>query len=138
MESPMICPICCQACFTTIFQKGADGINEVHSRKNNNFIIKSGMNVHVSCKRNYIRKPGVTSSGAEVSYRKPSTSSVEFDFRKDSFYCNCIITDREKRKLRNHAMSPVRTDWLIKQSIKLCLTEKMVSGPVMLKDAMLV
>ena len=49
-----------------------------------------------------------------------------------------VITDRQKRKLRNHVMSPVRTEWLIKQSVKLSLTEKMISGPLKLKDAMLV
>ena len=141
MESPKICPICREPClsnFSAIFQKGADNINEVSRLKNESFIVRPGMDVHVSCRRNYKRPPGVTSSSAEVSYRKTSTLSGAFDLRKDCFYCGCVITDRQKRKLRNHVMSPVRTEWLIKQSVKLSLTEKMISGPLKLKDAMLV
>ena len=141
MESPKICPICREPClsnFSAIFQKGADNINEVSRLKNDSFIVRPGMDVHVSCRRNYKRRPGVTSSSAKVSYRKTSTLSGAFDLRKDCFYCGCVITDRQKRKLRNHVMSPVRTEWLIKQSVKLSLTEKMISGPLKLKDAMLV
>ena len=141
MESPKICPICREPClsnFSAIFQKGADNINEVSRLKNESFIVRPGMDVHVSCRRNYKRRPGVTSSSAKVSYRKTSTLSGAFDLRKDCFYCGCVITDRQKRKLRNHVMSPVRTEWLIKQSVKLSLTEKMMSGPLKLKDAMLV
>ena len=141
MESPKICPICREPClsnFSAIFQKGADNINEVSRLKNDSFIVRPGMDVHVSCRRNYKRRPGVTSSSAKVSYRKTSTLSGAFDLRKDCFYCGCVITDRQKRKLRNHVMSPVRTEWLIKQSVKLSLTEKMMSGPLKLKDAMLV
>ena len=141
MESPKICPICPEPClsnFSAIFQKGADNINEVSRLKNESFIVRPGMDVHVSCRRNYKRRPGVTSSSAKVSYRKTSTLSGAFDLRKDCFYCGCVITDRQKRKLRNHVMSPVRTEWLIKQSVKLSLTEKMISGPLKLKDAMLV
>ena len=141
MESPKICPICREPClsnFSAIFQKGADNINEVSRLKNESFIVRPGMDVHVSCRRNYKRRPGVTSSSAKVSYRKTSTLSGAFDLRKDCFYCGCVITDRQKRKLRNHVMSPVRTEWLIKQSVKLSLTEKMISGPLKLKDAMLV
>ena len=141
MESPKICPICREPClsnFSAIFQKGADNINEVSRLKNESFIVRPGMDVHVSCRRNYKRRPGVTSSSAKVSYRKTSTLSGAFDLRKDCFYCGCVITDRQKRKLRNHVMSPVRTEWLIKQSVKLSLTEKMMSGPLKLKDTMLV
>ena len=141
MESHKICPICREPClsnFSAIFQKGADNINEVSRLKNDSFIVRPGMDVHVSCRRNYKRRPGVTSSSAKVSYRKTSTLSGAFDLRKDCFYCGCVITDRQKRKLRNHVMSPVRTEWLIKQSVKLSLTEKMISGPWKLKDAMLV
>ena len=141
MESPKICPIYREPClsnFSAIFQKGADNINEVSRLKNDSFIVRPGMDVHVSCRRNYKRRPGVTSSSAKVSYRKTSTLSGAFDLRKDCFYCGCVITDRQKRKLRNHVMSPVRTEWLIKQSVKLSLTEKMISGPLKLKDAMLV
>ena len=141
MESHKICPICREPClsnFSAIFQKGADNINEVSRLKNDSFIVRPGMDVHVSCRRNYKRRPGVTSSSAKVSYRKTSTLSGAFDLRKDCFYCGCVITDRQKRKLRNHVMSPVRTEWLIKQSVKLSLTEKMISGPLKLKDAMLV
>ena len=141
MESPKICPICREPClsnFSAIFQKGADNINEVSRLKNESFIVRPGMDVHVSCRRNYKRRPGVTSSSAKVSYRKTSTLSGAFDLRKDCFYCGCVITDRQKRRLRNHVMSPVRTEWLIKQSVKLSLTEKMISGPLKLKDAMLV
>ena len=141
MESPKICPICREPClsnFSAIFLKGADNINEVSRLKNDSFIVRPGMDVHVSCRRNYKRRPGVTSSSAKVSYRKTSTLSGAFDLRKDCFYCGCVITDRQKRKLRNHVMSPVRTEWLIKQSVKLSLTEKMISGPLKLKDAMLV
>ena len=39
----------------------------------------------------------VPSSGEEVSYKKTRTSSGGFNFRKESFYCGCVITDREKK-----------------------------------------
>ena len=79
------------------------------------------MHVHVSCRKNYIRTPGVPSSSAEVSYRKPRTSSGGFIFRKDCFYCGCVITERGK-KTKKHVISLVRTKRLIKQSMKLSLT----------------
>ena len=41
-----------------------------------------------------------------------------------------VLLQREKRKLRNHVMSPVRTKKMIKESIKLSLTGKMISGPL--------
>ena len=41
-----------------------------------------------------------------------------------------VLLQREKRKLRNHVMSPVRIKKMIKQSIKLSLTGKMISGPL--------
>ena len=49
-----------------------------------------------------------------------------------------VLLQGEKRKLRNHVMSLVRTERLIKQSIKLSLTENMMSGPLKLKNTMLV
>ena len=49
-----------------------------------------------------------------------------------------VLLQREKRKLRNHVMSLVRTERLIKQSIKLSFTGKMISGPFKLKDIMVV
>ena len=55
------------------------------------------MCAHVSCKKNHIRTPGVPSSSAEVSYRKSRTSSGGFNFRKDCFYCGCVIKEREKK-----------------------------------------
>lgn len=48
------------------------------------------------------------------------------------------LLQREKRKLRNPVMSLIRTKKLIKQSIKLPLTENMINGPWKLKEAMLV
>ena len=48
-----------------------------------------------------------------------------------------VLLQGEKRKLRNHVRFLVRTERLIKQSIKLFLTEKMMRGPLKLKDAML-
>ena len=86
MESPKICSICREPClsnFTTIFQKGADDISEVSRLKNDNFIERPGIDVHVSCRRNYTRTPGVTSSNSEVSYRKRSTSCGALHLRKD-------------------------------------------------------
>ena len=139
MESPKICPICREpylSNFSTIFQKGTDFVNKVSRLKNDNFTVRPGMHVHVSCRKNYIRTPGVTSSSAEISYRKTRTSSGGFNFRKNCFYCGCVIT--EKRKLRNHVMSLVRTERLMKQSINLSLTGKMMTGPLKLKDAILV
>ena len=68
MESPKICPICRELClsnFSTIFQKGADGINEVSRLKNDNFTVTPGMHVHVSCRKNYTRTLGVPSSNAK-------------------------------------------------------------------------
>ena len=100
MESPKICPICREpylSNFSTIFQKGTDFVNKVSRLKNDNFTVRPGMHVHVSCRKNYIRTPGVTSSSAEISYRKTSTSSGGFNFRKNCFYCGCVITDREKK-----------------------------------------
>ena len=49
-----------------------------------------------------------------------------------------VLLQREKRKLRNRVMSLVRTDRLIKQCIKLSLTEKMMPWPIEVKDAVLV
>ena len=116
MESPKICPICHEPClsnFSTIFQKGTDGVNEVSRLKNENFTLRPGMHVHISCKKNYIRTPELPSSGAKVSYRKARTSSGGFNFRKDRFYCGCVITEREK-KTKKSLMSLVRTERLIK------------------------
>ena len=73
----------------------------------------------------------------QVSYRKKNTSPGGFNFGKDFLYCVCLVTEREKRKLRNHVRSLVTTERLIKQSIKLLLTEKLMGGPLKLKDAML-
>ena len=55
IESPKICPICREPClsnFSTISQKGTDGINEVSRQKNDNFTATSGMHVHVGCRKN--------------------------------------------------------------------------------------
>ena len=46
MRSPKIFPICHKPClsnFSTVFQKGTDGINEVSRTKNDNFTIKPGL-----------------------------------------------------------------------------------------------
>ena len=107
------------------------------------------MHVHVSYRKNYIRTPGVHSSRVAVFYRKTRASSGAFNFRKDCFCRCCVIkkreTDRQRQiyrqteteteKRRNRVMPLVRTERLIKQSIKLSLTEKIISGPVKLKDA---
>ena len=147
MGSPNICRICREpylSNYSTIFQKRTDGINEVSRPKSDNFTVRPGMYVHVSCRKNYVRTRGVNSSSAEVSYRKPRTSSGELNFGKDCFYCGCVFTERERErerereKLRNHVISLVRTERLIKQSIKLSLTEQMMSGALTLKDGMLV
>ena len=73
MESPKICPICRELClsnFSTIFQKGADGINEVSRLKNEvsrlkNFAVTPEIHIHVSCRKNYTRTLGVPSSNAK-------------------------------------------------------------------------
>ena len=99
MESPEICLICCKPClsnFSIIFQKGTDGINKVNRLKYDNCTVRPGMHVHVSCRKNYIRTPGVTSSSAEDSYRKTRTSFGGFNFRMDCFYCGCFITERKE------------------------------------------
>ena len=133
-ESPKICCEPCLSNFSTIFQKDTDGINEASRLKNDKFTVRPGMLVHVSWRRNYIRTSGVPSSSAEVSYRKTRTSSRED--RKDNSertaFTVVVLLQREKRKLRNQVMSFVGTGRLIKQSIKLSLTEKMVSGPLKL------
>ena len=59
---------------STIFQKGTDDINEVSRLKNDNFTVRPEMHVHACCRKNYISTPGVTSSSAEVSYKKTRTS----------------------------------------------------------------
>ena len=100
MESPKICPIFREPClsnFSTIFQKAADGINAASRLKNDNLIVTPGMHVQVSGRNNYTRTPGVPSSSAEVFDRKTRTSSGGFNFRKDCFYCGCIITERENK-----------------------------------------
>ena len=114
MESLKICPICGETClsnFSTIFQKGSDDINEVSRLKNDNFTVRPEMHVHVCCRKNYISTPGVTSSSAEVSYKKTRTSSGGFNFTV------VILLQREKGKLRNHVMSLVRAERFLKQSI---------------------
>ena len=73
MKRPKICPVRREPClsnFSTIFQKGTDGINEVSRLKNDNFTVRPAMHVHVCYRKNYIRTPGVSSSSAEVFYRK--------------------------------------------------------------------
>ena len=60
-------------------------------------ILTLGMHVHVSCRRNHIRTPLVLSSSAGVCYRKTRSSFGGFNFRKDCFYCGCVITAREKK-----------------------------------------
>ena len=135
MESPKICLIYRKPClsnFSTIFQKGADGINKVSRLKNVNFTVIPGMHVHVSFRKNYTRAPGVPSSSTEVSYRKTRTSSGGYSFRKDCFYRGCLITEKEK-KTNNHVMSLVTTARLIRQSIKLSLTEKLIVCPLKLR-----
>ena len=114
MKRPKICPVRREPSlsnFSTIFQKGTDGINEVSRLKNDNFTVRPEMHVHACCRKNYISTPGVTSSSAEVSYKKTRTSSGWFNFTV------VILLQWEKRKLRNHVMSLVRTERLIKQSI---------------------
>ena len=46
------------------------------------------------------------------------------------------LLQREKRKLGNRVMSLVKSQRLIKQSVKLSMTGKMMSGPLKLKDAL--
>ena len=73
MKRPKICPVRREPSlsnFSTIFQKGTDGINEVSRLKNDNFTVRPGMHVHVCYRKNYIRTPGVSPSSAEVFYRK--------------------------------------------------------------------
>ena len=100
MESPKICPICHKPClsnFSTIFQKGTDGIIEISRLKNYNFTVRPGMRVHVSYRKNYIRTPGVHSSRVAVFYRKARASSGAFNFRKDCFCRCCVIKKRERQ-----------------------------------------
>ena len=69
-------------------------------------------------------------------YRETRTSCGGLNFRSTDFTV-VVLLQGEKRKLRNHVRFLVRTERLIKQSIKLFLTEKMMRGPLKLKDAML-
>ena len=65
MENPKICPICNEPClwnFSTIFQKVTVDINEVSRLKNDNSTLTPGTHVHVKCRKNYIKTPGVPSS----------------------------------------------------------------------------
>ena len=96
----MIYPICREPClsnFSTIFQKGTDGTNEVDKLENDNLTLTSGMHVHVSCRKNHIRTPGGPSSSAEDYYMKTRTLSGAFNIRKDCFYCGCVITERKRK-----------------------------------------
>ena len=134
MESPKTCAIYSNPCLSnssTIFQKGTYGINEVSRPKNDNFTLRAGMHVHVSCKKNHIRTPRVPSSRAEVSYRKPRTSSGGFN-RKGCFYCGCAITEREKKTKKSCNVS-YKNQEVGKAANKLSLTENMMSGPMTLK-----
>ena len=100
MESPKTYPICHKpylSNFSTIFQKGADDINEVSRLKNDNFTETPRMQVHVRFRRNYTRTPAVPSRSTEVFDRKTRTSSGGFNFKKDCFYCGYVITDWEKK-----------------------------------------
>ena len=56
---------------------------------------------------------------------------------KKTVFTVVMLLQAEKRKLRNHAISLVRNMRLLKQSIKLSLTRKMMSGPLKLKDTLL-
>ena len=56
---------------------------------------------------------------------------------KKTVFTVVMLLQAEKRKLRNHAISLVRNMRLLKQSIKLSLTKKMMSGPLKLKDTLL-
>ena len=98
-ESPKICPICrkpCLSIFSTIFQKGTDGINKVSRLKNDNFTVTPGMIVYVSCRKNYIRTPGVPSSSQEVFTGKEGLH-LEGLTPERTFYSGCVITEREKK-----------------------------------------
>ena len=77
------------------------------------------MHIHVSCRKNYIRTPGVPPTSAEVSYRKTSTLSGGFNFGKDYFYCGCVITEREKKtkKSCNASCKNREVDKAVQQTI---------------------
>ena len=92
------------------------------------------MHVHVSCRKNYTRTPGVPASSAEIFDRKTMTASRGLNFIKDCFYCGYVITERKKKT--NHVISLVITERLIKQSTKLSLAEKMMSAPLKLREAL--
>ena len=92
------------------------------------FYIKSW---NASCKKNHIRTPRVPSSRAEVSYRKPRTSSGGFN-RKGCFYCGCAITEREKKTKKSCNVS-YKNQEVDKAANKLSLTENTMSGPMTLK-----
>ena len=98
IKNSKICPICHKpflSNFSTIFQKGADCTNEVS--RLDNFTVTPGMYVYVSCRKNYTRTPGVHSSSTEVFDRKTKTSSEGLNFRKDCFYCGCVIKLRQNK-----------------------------------------
>ena len=49
---------------------------------------------------------------------------------ENSVFSVVVLLQSEKRKLRNHVMSLVTNERLIKQSIKLSLIETLMSGPL--------
>ena len=90
-------------------QKGTDSINEVSRLKNDNSTVRPGIHVHVSCRRNYIRTPGVPSSSAKVSYRKTRTSSGERE-KKTKKSCNVSCKIQEVDKAVHQAIFDRKND----------------------------
>ena len=134
IKNSKICSICHKpflSNFSTIFQKGADCTNEVS--RLDNFTVTPGMYVYVSCRKNYTRIPGVHSSSTEVFDRKTKTSSEGLNFRKDCFYCGCVIKLRQNKTKKSCNVSCKNRE-VVKESIKLSLTGKMMSRPMKLND----
>ena len=97
MESSKICPIYPEPClsnFSTIFQRGVSGVSRL---KNGNFAVTPRMHVYFRGRKNYTWTSGVPSSNAEVFDRKKRTLSRGFNFRKDCFYCGCVVIERKRK-----------------------------------------
>ena len=140
MESLKICLIRREPCllnYSIIFQKGTDGINEVSRLRNDNFTVRPGMHVPVSCRKRYIRMLEYLPLVQKFLWRKQGLHPERLNSVMTVFYV-VVLLQREKRKLRNHVMSLERPERLIKQSIKLSFTGKMISGSFKLKDIMVV
>ena len=97
MEVLKICPICQEPCtsnFSTIYQKGADSINEASKLRKDNIRVTPGVHVHVTCRKNYTKIPTTSHTDSEI--RKTRSSSGVFILKEYCFLCGFQITPREK------------------------------------------